>query len=1014
MYTLALSQDGQRLFSAGLDQQIKLWCLKTQTELMRLEGHSNVVYTLRLDEVRKVLYSGSEDGSIRVWDTGKTGVKNIIAGLNSALSSLIVRPDGLLISVDSEKREIIRVYNLEKSEFVGRFDGHRDEVFALEMTKNGKRVFSAGNDRCIRIWDFETKRSLKTILAHSKCINCLLLTENNKFLFSCSDDCLVKIWRVTDNNLVIYAGINHGCQVLTIKLSRDCRLLFSGGKSSKPVKTWDVDCLHGVLELEEDSKRTDPMFSAIMYEKKEVLEGAFKSGEKGEEEKTVDQRMSVEESKNAIQRKKDRMDKLNQSVEIDEDQHQIKNCRNMIRVVPVEEEESMILTPQFFPQKSGPPKCSLKERLVEHLAFMDQDSFDLTKAKESEQLGVLVGRVEMSQIKHNLPAISDCMLKLVNNDGLKGKGLWVDAFDLVLEYLQFKKQIRASNETSKDQDKYIIKKGVLLFIVREMVRNFEAPVTDLLASLKKFSGISLQKQVVSMTNNRNQKTLKDRMVIGVDSDFERGRKLLADKHTKTPEKKIFKKGESIREDTSLRDFGSEQQISDVEKKDLEFLKGLVDHTEKIKAGLHGEGPPPTQLLPKKQEISQTKLVETRAKSISIEEQEESNGNCYVYQDNLSQEQKNDWEEFGVVEEMITHLGGKVSRLKNRVKGEIVQRKQLDKSIDFLQRRKRKMEKREYLLRRRYLSRHVQFLQQKERNETLQRQSRLFSKEKLDLREESVNLERQISELKNNCISLKSNLVEIQKKKSEKELETQNKLARQGEEIETVRKEMESLIGEKEKLRIENRELKEKGLQGKSQMETNCFEDFIGFLKKENTSLKEDYGAIKRKYEELKENSRTTMYDNRVMNFEKTKLSQEKTLLFEKYQLLLEQYEILRRTTPDMKRYEVAPQEILENPLGALNEELNISPNNSQMLCKRDEETITMSKNKPKEITQVRDGSQRTSVSANNTRFIGSISSQKHKGQLDESPCNGKLLRMEPQEEKIQLKKVKTTNQDLDK
>lgn len=240
---MVLTASKENLFSAGLDQQIKFWNLATKTELYRLEGHSNVVYTLKLDPFSNVLYSGSEDGSIRTWDLKSKKMVHSVNGLNSALSSLCIGKQGLIVSVDSEKREIIRVYNALGKEFVGRFDGHKDEIFALQMTSDEKRVFSAGNDRTIKIWNYDTRRIVKSVLAHSKCINCLLLSSNDKYLFSCSDDCYIKIWSIYEHDLIIFAGINHGCQVLTIKLSRDNRTLFSGGKSSKPVKTWDVESL---------------------------------------------------------------------------------------------------------------------------------------------------------------------------------------------------------------------------------------------------------------------------------------------------------------------------------------------------------------------------------------------------------------------------------------------------------------------------------------------------------------------------------------------------------------------------------------------------------------------------------------------------------------------------------------------------------------------------------------------------------------------------------------------------
>jgi len=68
VFSLALSPDGSRLFSAGQDNTIKVWDLQTGKETLTLQGHTGAVWCLALSADGKWLYSGSGDRTIKVWD----------------------------------------------------------------------------------------------------------------------------------------------------------------------------------------------------------------------------------------------------------------------------------------------------------------------------------------------------------------------------------------------------------------------------------------------------------------------------------------------------------------------------------------------------------------------------------------------------------------------------------------------------------------------------------------------------------------------------------------------------------------------------------------------------------------------------------------------------------------------------------------------------------------------------------------------------------------------------------
>jgi WD40 repeat protein len=67
--TAVFHPDGTRIASAGLDRAIWLWDAVTGDEVARLKGHTNYIWSLAFSPDGKTLASGSGDTTVRLWDT---------------------------------------------------------------------------------------------------------------------------------------------------------------------------------------------------------------------------------------------------------------------------------------------------------------------------------------------------------------------------------------------------------------------------------------------------------------------------------------------------------------------------------------------------------------------------------------------------------------------------------------------------------------------------------------------------------------------------------------------------------------------------------------------------------------------------------------------------------------------------------------------------------------------------------------------------------------------------------
>lgn len=66
---MALSSDGELLYSASSDKTVAIWDLNICQRVKKIRGHQNIVNSV--DIARRgpqMIVSGSDDGTVRLWD----------------------------------------------------------------------------------------------------------------------------------------------------------------------------------------------------------------------------------------------------------------------------------------------------------------------------------------------------------------------------------------------------------------------------------------------------------------------------------------------------------------------------------------------------------------------------------------------------------------------------------------------------------------------------------------------------------------------------------------------------------------------------------------------------------------------------------------------------------------------------------------------------------------------------------------------------------------------------------
>ncbi|MDN3027551.1 XRE family transcriptional regulator [Streptomyces sp. S.PB5] len=253
---VAYRSDGRVMVTGSNDNTARLWSVTDPHRprtLAGLAGHTEKVRHAAFSPDGRILATASWDDTARLWDTidpARPRLAAVLRGHIRDVNAVAFSPDGDTLATASTDGTV-RLWDLTdprrprtRDTLPGRKDAKR-AVVSVAFSPDGRTLATAVFDNTVRLWSLDHSsapaRAVATLKGHTAALNWVAFSPDGRTLASASWDRTVRLWDVTTPEhparLATLAGHTDG--VRSVAISPDGRSLASASLD-QTVRVWDI------------------------------------------------------------------------------------------------------------------------------------------------------------------------------------------------------------------------------------------------------------------------------------------------------------------------------------------------------------------------------------------------------------------------------------------------------------------------------------------------------------------------------------------------------------------------------------------------------------------------------------------------------------------------------------------------------------------------------------------------------------------------------------------------------
>ncbi|ESO00618.1 hypothetical protein HELRODRAFT_185760 [Helobdella robusta] len=243
---LHFTTDGCQMVTCSVDKTLSLWDAECATRIRKYKGHQTFVNACDVSRRGpQYLCSGSDDGTVRIWDSRRKTSIQTLQSTFQVTSVCFSDTSEQVISggIDND----LKVWDLRKNDVVYAMKGHMDTVTGLRLSPDGSYLLSTAMDNTVRIWDVRPyapqERCVKIFQGNQHTFEKNLLrvswSPDGTKIAAGSGDRMVYIWDTTTRR-ILYKFPGHGGSVNEVDF-HPFEPIICSGSSDKQIYLGEIE-----------------------------------------------------------------------------------------------------------------------------------------------------------------------------------------------------------------------------------------------------------------------------------------------------------------------------------------------------------------------------------------------------------------------------------------------------------------------------------------------------------------------------------------------------------------------------------------------------------------------------------------------------------------------------------------------------------------------------------------------------------------------------------------------------
>ncbi|KAH8810431.1 hypothetical protein DL96DRAFT_540356 [Flagelloscypha sp. PMI_526] len=246
VYSVAISPSGKQVVSGSDDGTVRIWNTESGQQLSQSDGHEDSVNSVAFSPDGKQVVSASSDGTIRIWSAESGEQLFELARHNNPLTSAAFSPNGQHV-VWGCSCGCVRIWNAESGKELLMVERHYLPVRSVSFSHDSRHIASGSDDMTVRIWNIESGKQLHMLNAEFGSVHSVAFSPDGKKIASAHQNEVVQIWSLeSGEGLRELYGSEHW--INSVSFSPD-GVLVVGASHDRSVQIWRIESGEQLLQL---------------------------------------------------------------------------------------------------------------------------------------------------------------------------------------------------------------------------------------------------------------------------------------------------------------------------------------------------------------------------------------------------------------------------------------------------------------------------------------------------------------------------------------------------------------------------------------------------------------------------------------------------------------------------------------------------------------------------------------------------------------------------------------------